>query len=745
VIQAATHPRTARKLAALGATLLISGSAIPITVLLAPTGASAHVGAMPGAPTTPVAPGTPGAVTLTVTSVTPQTPTLSYSKKKLSIAFVLTNNTAEPISGVTIDAVRAPPISNQSALDEAMAHPSTPDPQYSKTITPTDPKQLAHITVPAGDSVPGHFRTTTDIPQDAGLCLCADAIYPIYLTATVTKTGVSTVIASTQTYLPAYDDFPGAPTPIQVGWLWPLLDRPHRLTSSSVFIDDDLAAEVAPGGRLDRALAVLEQLGGSVPLTVVVDPDLIDELQVMAQGPYRVSSGATATVAGVGTQAAAAWLLRLRNLLDSDPGLDLEFTPYGDPDVQSLQSNGLEWTTQLDPQTVAQISTALGGHLPTGELDWPATGTTSSSTLAALAKNGIKTVVLDNATVPAGQSLSPRPTALAALETKSGSVAAAITSPTIDSWAAQVLASSGLGATDIPQLVSQVALRSEESLTSSRYVLIAPPRDVDTDPTVAATAIRATTNEYWASPTSLASAISDAAPLRAASLKPQKAAGISKAAIGNLRYVAASVPGLTSLFSKADAVTEVGTLAIASSLATSSSLLASPQLIDQYAEELAQGVRTLQTSSIELNDPATRRYTLTSSNSVLPVSIDNNLDVPVFVDVHAVAVGGLAGFSATPVSSARIAPRSKVQLSLHTHFQRTGRIQIQVSITTPSGLPLSKPIQLSLRSTALGTIGVVITTVAAVVLAAALIVRFFRQLRTRRNGGSRPRAPATSS
>ena len=79
----------------------------------------------------------------------------------------------------------------------------------------------------------------------------------------------------------------GSPTATTV--LWPLVDRPH-LGVGGTFLDDSLAASIAPGGRLDGVLAAItgfDAVRGAV--TLVVDPELLAELEAMAAG-YRVVS-----------------------------------------------------------------------------------------------------------------------------------------------------------------------------------------------------------------------------------------------------------------------------------------------------------------------------------------------------------------------------------------------------------------------------------------------------------------------
>jgi hypothetical protein len=672
------------------------------------------------------------AITLSVTGITPQTPARSFTKQQLTISVSLQNNTAVAIDHITITAVRATPIFDQRSLDQAIARPATPDQTLLQTITPTQPLEFD---APADQAVTEDFVTTasTDITTNPGLCLCTDAIYPIYLTASVTVGGVTTTLATTQTYLPAFGG-KTQPVPLKVGWLWPLLDVPHRLTSNSIFLDDNLATEVAPGGRLYRALTVIEDVAGSVPMTVVTDPNLIDELRVMAAGPYSVASGTTrtpaATIPGVGTAAAAAWLQRLNAVLTANPTTEIAFTPYGDPDVQSLETKGLSWTAGLSASAQAQDSAVLGGLVPQTDIAWPNGETASKDTIDALAAHGAKTVILNDKTLTGGATATPPPTALAKLSTPSGTVTAAVTSSTINDWASKVLSTSGPGTTAIPQLVAQVAIRSVEDLTSSRYIVIAPPRDVDTDPDVAADAILATSTAFWSSPLALRQATGNEAAAGHGSVKLAKVAGVPDASLDALQYVAATLPRLGTMFRAADRAAELGTLPQAMQLAASSSLSSDPTLSGLYATQLRNQVNAIRTA-VRLITPRSERYTLTSNNSPLPISITNRLTVPVFVDIDCAAVGGILGFSADPVHNHQIGPGQTVQVPVPTHFARTGNIEVQVSLSTPNQLPLGQPIQLKVRSTALGTIGVVITTVAAVVLLVALLVRVIRRVRAR--------------
>jgi hypothetical protein len=132
-----------------------------------------------------------------------------------------------------------------------------------------------------------------------------------------TPLGVDTV-GQLRTFLPwAPVDQPGTGEPTQLAWIWPLVDRPHRITSTG-WTDDQLANELRPGGRLDvllttAAAAQTQQPPAArpaprrrrhhkvppapprptitpVPVTWAVDPMLVQDVQAMDAG-YTVGSG----------------------------------------------------------------------------------------------------------------------------------------------------------------------------------------------------------------------------------------------------------------------------------------------------------------------------------------------------------------------------------------------------------------------------------------------------------------------
>ena len=69
--------------------------------------------------------------------------------------------------------------------------------------------------------------------------------------------------------------------PLTIGWVWPLIDTPQR-GACPALLSNELAASVAPGGRLNSLLAAgASAAGRSAMLTWAIDPALLSDVSVM--------------------------------------------------------------------------------------------------------------------------------------------------------------------------------------------------------------------------------------------------------------------------------------------------------------------------------------------------------------------------------------------------------------------------------------------------------------------------------
>ena len=693
-------------------------------------------------------------VSVTIDDVRPSTPAPT-GLHRLRVVLTLQNNTSQDITNVSLSAERGDPINTETALDSAIAKPRPPSPDLVSPVH-RDPQPVG--TLLSGTPVNVIYDTTTSTNLDSGVCLCHDAIYPLYFTATYTDPDSSdtVTVGTAQTYFPAFGQTT-APAPLQVSWLWPLLDRPHRLTTQGLFYDDSLAAEVTAGGRLDRALQVVEDVAADVPLTLVVDPDLLDELEVMATNNYRVTAPTTKTgsVPGTGGAVARAWLDRFTAVINAHPGIDVDLTAYADPDVESLVRNGLSWTPSVgDQATQDRLAAALGTRVPVHDVTWPAGNTVSQSTLTALVEHGTSTIVVNDLTLP-GHRGDAKVNALAPVPTSAGPAIAAVVSTGLEHYVGQVLDPGGPGLGALPELVSQLAIRVLTSVDASHYVVLAAPRDLDVDPQVAARTILETSHTFWSRATALSTATHTVPVTDHGVLHPDPSAPrLPAQAISAMQTVDRTLPGLTGKYGLFDrsapaaansrAVSAIDRIPVGLQRSASSGLLHETKLSISQATSLARSVNRYR-AAVHLVPPAgNASYTLTSNEAPLPVTIANPLDVAAQVRVQVRAENNRPGFP-TETVDVKVPAGSTQQVRIPTRIDITGRINVLVTVSTLNGMSVGgEPVHLSVRNTVLGPVGVAITTIAAIILAIALLVRGIRAVRWRVRGkGGGPQPPVT--
>jgi hypothetical protein len=676
-------------------------------------------------------------VSIIVESVTPATPVPTTKPSPITFTLTVTNTTATPLRRVRIVGERGDPIGNQVSLDKSLADSGPPT--SGGLSIPSRPALT--VDLPSESSRTVSFQSTTStIDHLDGICLCHQAVYPLFFSAHITGAGgVDQVLGVAVTYLPA---FYARTAPVRVSWVWPLVDQPHRLADRTVFTDDLLVNEVSgPDGRLYRALQVVQEVGGSIPLTVVIDPDLLDELKVMATGKYTVQQSNGHTVPGTGQQAATAWLDQLRSILTNDPKVQVELTPYGDPDVASLNRHGLSWDEQLPADMTANVSDALANRPLDSSVAWPAAGAINRSTLQRLTSRGVDTVVLDGSAVTPRSDVKGVPAGLARLEADHRDIAAALTSGTIEKDAADVLTLGGPGPRSLPALLAELAVRAAQEPDAEHPVVITPPRYVDPSVTGAVQAITETSRSVFATPSALQSIVSgELLPTGTSRLAtvPRSATKLPQTAIAAARLTESMAPAIASLLDRRvdrSARVFVDSLPFAVQRVESSAWREenAAKAGRQFATDLTAMVDGI-TNGVKIVPPRpSGSYTLTSGTSPLPITVENDLTYAVRVRVQVNTVNGLPGLTTRDIGVQRIEARGKAVLHLPTSITRPGRIQVDAQLLTPNRVPLGQGVQLTVHSTVLGLVGVIITVVAGVVLALALLVRLLRRVH-RRNG-----------
>ena len=567
------------------------------------------------------------------------------------------------------------------------------------------------------------------------------------------------------------------PTPLTI--VWPLVDVPHRLPTVDgapvVLRDDSLAGSLAEGGRLYGLVqAALQAAPAGSPLAdamcVAVDPDLVDTVWLMAEAGHQLPDGSP----GAGRQAAAGWLRGVRQLVTGRCVLAL---PMADVDLVALSRAGLTDLQGRARTDGAQIVRQVLGVDPVTELAWPAGELLDERTLTDLASLGADAVLIEqrglaDADKYSGQAVVGLSTGAPATASQRGVlvdtvVAQALagpvstanrteprlgqpsqpnrpTRPGQSDQSVTVVPSSTPAGTDAP-LSGQdgLAALAYRAITGDRAgVLLAPPRRWSARPPETTELLNTAGRliaDGWARPRGIGDLTGGAPPQLTATLNYPAQAGTAEIP----RSVTASAAGVRDALRDVDAATKrdprVG--------------YDPARLLDPIRFNLLRGASTawrgqndtarwfVQQSDDRLRDlresvqivPPGGPYLLAASNSPLLLNLNNPL--PVQVDVQ-ITLSPVAGLRTGPIEVITLPAGSRRQVRVPAEVIRAGQFSVEAQLTTPGGTRLGPgdgaPSRIQLRSTAYGTVTLVLTGGAAVLLVLLTGLRITRRVRAAR-------------
>ena len=644
---------------------------------------------------------------------------------------------------------------------------------------------------PAFVEVPGELEPGGELDFDytipaADLAIGADGVYPVLLNVNGTVDGDQRRVGELPTYVIQQSVLPAVPT--TVTWLWPLAERTHR-DASGAFVDDGLAESVADGGRLDRALSVVERLpgssgsdGGGAPaasVTLAVDPALVEELTVMAAGPYDVHGQEDA---GTGTEEAVEFLERLRAVAERHPVMAL---PYGDVDLDALDAAGL---TDVLVRSLADTTGATGdepadgsadtpaedgaddeadggaedgaeddtvdglgrrilvdalGVEPRTDIAWPAGGIIRTGTLATLIAHGTERVVLSTEALTGGAAAAgidaTTATARAQATTPGGPVDVLVADATLGTVAG--------GAEDTPggpRLAEQRYLAELALITlqaprgSSPTVLVAPPRDIDAGPEGVAAMMADAAGLPWLRSGTVPGLLGIPAVDAGTVAEPRDAVLLDPAGLADVTRAVATRDDLAGAVA-GNAGSALQAYDAAVSRATSVAWRSDPEGFRAAAQDLRSTMEGLR-QRVSLLSPADGTYSLGSSDAPLVLTVRN--DLPFAVEVLlAIQVRGSRGLSIGDIGPQTLAPGERTTLQVPTEVQQSGGFAVSATLTTPGGGPLGERIDLQVKSTAYGPISLLITIGAAALLGLLFLRRLVLFVLRRRRAATAPEHP----
>ncbi|AOR33268.1 hypothetical protein BFF78_21305 [Streptomyces fodineus] len=329
-------------------------------------------------------------VSVSLDSLTPSAPT---DGDTLTVSGTVTNNGKQTVTGAHVGLRVGPMLDTRSAIDTVAQHSDDLQGGTGSEVGGKYVEKFAKLS----PGVAEHFSIS--VPMDK-LDLGGDGVYEfgVSLSGQTAAQPWDQVLGIQRTFLPWQPS--EADTKTKTTYLWPLISKVHMTARTGagelqtpVFLDDDLAKELAPGGRLDQMV----DLGKDLDVTWVIDPDLLASVDAMATGNYRLpGNGGTSSPGPKDHQVLAKqWLANLQQAVE---GKEVVALPFGDPDLASLAHNGTSVTGSLshlkDATDVAATTVKTVLHVtPSTDFAWPVEGAVDPAIMKVATSAGADRVI----------------------------------------------------------------------------------------------------------------------------------------------------------------------------------------------------------------------------------------------------------------------------------------------------------------------------------------------------------------
>jgi hypothetical protein len=708
-------------------------------------------------PTTSPSPNDDAPAQILVTKLAPRAPT--DPDEFFQVKGTITNRGSQPLHEVKVRLRRGEVLKTRGELDAADDEPPATGTSVG-TPVPAAAEELA----------PG-ATTTFDLRlrvRRLRLSNAASAIgvYPLRVEVRghFGDSGELETLGSRQTYVPWFPDGPPRGH-TRIAWAWPLVDQPRR-GPREVMVDDELATQIAPQGRLDRMLRAAAEgqkgrcddvaqgpidasprpqtspcRGEAVPVTYAVDPDLLVDADAMASAPYRVRVNEDKTRRVDNTADFTRWLNGLRSAVASADVLAL---PYGDPDVVALTSpdSGLADEVARLRQLGEAEAGLITGRQPLRSVVWPPGGRLTRGGLEALTNGGADAAVLDQVAIADADTESARTP-----DTHVGQIGQATGTPVnalvLDATLSDLVTREY---DDYPgarlaeqRWIVETAMIAAEAPSVSRTLVVAPARRGDLVAAVGANVLYDTGRLPWLCPVSLAAAAIGTESCTAETTPEPREQGtvlldppLPQDPVLSPRFLDEVLQAKRDTTQFTDEVLEPGDEArktTARLLRARARTESSAWRTDATAGEQMLGL--LQDDLADLRGKVhlqigTGTVTLTSQTGVISVNVVNELGQPVRIGV-VLASGNVARLSLREIPVELIPPGSSSQINLRVTSATSGKFEVKAQLVDRSKRPFGEKQTMVVRSTQYGRVALAVTGVGAGVLLLAAGIRITRR------------------
>ncbi|MGW0759664.1 DUF6049 family protein [Streptomyces sp. NPDC002814] len=326
-------------------------------------------------------------VAIAVDSLTPVAP---VEGDTLTVSGTVTNNGKQAVTGAEVDLRLGPRLTTRSSIDGAAQRTGYQEGADGSPVGGEYVEEFSKLT----PGVSEHFSISVPVDE---LDLGADGVYQfaVSLTGETSAQPWDQVLGIQRTFLPWQSG--EADTRTKTTVLWPLISTVHMTAETGsneqqtpVFLNDDLAKEISPGGRLNQLLS----LGKNLDVTWVIDPDLLASVDAMTRG-YRVKNEDGTTTAGAHQAVAKKWLASLQEAVVDKEVVAL---PFADPDLASIAHNGTSVTGSLShlkeaTDVVAGTVETILHVEPITDFAWPVDGAVDPSIVKVATSAGADKVI----------------------------------------------------------------------------------------------------------------------------------------------------------------------------------------------------------------------------------------------------------------------------------------------------------------------------------------------------------------
>ncbi len=436
-----------------------------------------------------------GRVSITIDSMTPQT---AKPGSTVTVAGTVTNGTGQTRAGLEVQLLTS---AERFATRDAMDG-------YVRQGTDANLVDAGDQVILSASLAPGSTTQWHASFQVNTIGMTQFGVYPV---SAQLDDGEGDVLDVDQTLLPFWpgQQDAGLARPLDIAWVWPLVDQPHHQICSALS-NNSLTTSLAPGGRLSDLLRA-GQANPAANLTWVIDPALLSDVSTMTK-LYQVASGTSCTSPAnePASKAAQTWLAALRGSTATQPTV---LTPYANVDASALVHSGLAADITSAYTMGDAVAHSVLGASSAPQIAVPAGGTADLSLLTNLATiQHVGTAVLDSNEMPPRNSAEFEPDdAVTSIRTPSG---VSMTILLADHVLTGVLAAADTSTGTLPQgtqfavtqrFLAETAMIAAEAPDLDRSVVVSPPENWSPSAALASDLLAETTSAPWLAPTELGS------------------------------------------------------------------------------------------------------------------------------------------------------------------------------------------------------------------------------------------------